>query len=83
MNGKQIRDARGTLGFAWGLGRPLRASEFGRVLRLQGRDPGRSVLDWESGKAPVSGPVSVAVELMLGGATIETIEQAIAAIKGE
>jgi hypothetical protein len=51
----------------WGLGRPLHAAELARALRLQGRDPGRSVLDWEAGKTPISGPVSVAIDAMLAG----------------
>ena len=67
MTTTELRNARRTLGELWGLGRPLRASEMGRALRLGGRDPGRSVLDWEAGKFPISGPVSVAVEMMLGG----------------
>ena len=50
MTGAQIRKARATLGQMW-VGRPLRASELGRVLRLEGRDPGASVLAWESGHA--------------------------------
>lgn len=67
MTPAQIRKARSTLGKMWGLDRPLRASELGRALRLQGRDPGATVLDWESGKSAISGPVSVAVEAMLAG----------------
>ena len=67
MTGADIRAARAALGDLWGLGRPLRAAELGRALRLAGRDPGQSVLAWESGKAPVSGPVSVAIEAMLAG----------------
>lgn len=51
----------------WGVGRPLRMIELGRALRLQGRDPGESVRDWERGKTPISGPVSVAIEAMLAG----------------
>lgn len=64
----QIRKARSTLGKMWGLDRPLFASELARALRLSGRDPGRSVLDWESGKTTITGPVSVAIEMMLAGA---------------
>ena len=30
------------------------------ALRLQGRDPGASVRDWERGHTPISGPVSIA-----------------------
>lgn len=66
MTGKDIRAARSKLGELWGLDRPLHASELARALRLRGRDPGATVLSWESG-APVSGPVSVAIEAMLAG----------------
>ena len=69
MRPEAVREARSRLGDLWGLGRPLRASELARALRLKGRDPGQTVLRWESGKAPVSGPASVAIEMMLAGAT--------------
>lgn len=65
MTGAELRSARKALGSLWGLGRPLQAAELARVLKLTGRDPGRSVLDWEAGKTPISGPVSIAVEYML------------------
>lgn len=68
MTGDHVRDARGKLGPKWGLTRPLHMSELGRALRLQGRDPGQSVRDWEREKTAVSGPASVAIELMLAGA---------------
>lgn len=67
MTPEQLRDARKTLGMMWGLNRPLHMSEMGRALRLQGRDPGESVRNWERGHTPISGPVSVAVEAMLDG----------------
>ena len=67
MTPSEFRDARAGLGRMWGLGRPLHMSELGRVLRLQGRDPGASVRDWERGHTPISGPVQVAVEAMLAG----------------
>lgn len=67
MTPKQMRDARGKLGKLWGLDRPLHMSEMGRALRLQGRDPGASVRDWERGHTAISGPVSIAVEAMLAG----------------
>ena len=65
MTGAEIHAARGRLGHLWGLGRPLHASELGRALRLSGRDPGASVRDYERGKTAISGPVSVAIEMML------------------
>ena len=68
MTGDELRDARGALGEAWGKGRPLHASEMGRALRLGGREPGESIRDYERGKTKISGPMSVAVELMLKGA---------------
>jgi hypothetical protein len=68
MSGAQVRKASATLGRLYGLERPLYAAELGRLLRLTGRDPGQTVLNWESGKRAISGPVAVAVELMLAGA---------------
>jgi hypothetical protein len=68
MTGDELHASRATLGRLWGKDRPLRASELGRALRLGGRDPGASIRDYERGKTPVSGPLSVAVEMMLGGA---------------
>lgn len=67
MTPDELRDARGTLGELWGLGRPLHASEMGRALRLGGRDPGESIRDYERGKTRISGPMSVAIEMMLAG----------------
>jgi hypothetical protein len=67
MTPEQLRDARATLGQMHGLGRPLHMSEMGLLLRLSGRDPGRSVRDWERGKTAISGPLSIAVEAMLAG----------------
>jgi hypothetical protein len=68
MTPADLYNARATLGLMWGLGRPLKASEMGRVLRLGGRDPGESIRDYERGKTRISGPVALAVELMLAGA---------------
>src|SRR5438067_10032370 len=45
MTPDEFRDARGKLGHAWGLGRPLTLTEFGRVLRLGGVRPDQSVRD--------------------------------------
>lgn len=67
MTPEQIRDARGILGEIWGKGRPLHMSEMGRALRLQGRDVGATIRDWERGHSAISGPVSVAIEAMLAG----------------
>ena len=68
MTPDELYDARRSLGMMWGLGRPLHAAELGRALRLGGRDPGESIRDYERGKTRISGPMSVAVEMMLAGA---------------
>ena len=68
MTPDQLRAARATLGTMWGLGRPLLMSEMGRALRLSGRDPGASIRDYERGTTKISGPMSVAVDMMLSGA---------------
>lgn len=67
VTGDQVREARAILGRMWGIGRPLHMSELGRALRLAGRDPGATVRDMER-RDKVSGPASVAIEMMLGGA---------------
>lgn len=76
MTPSQIREARAQIGALWGLARPLRAAELGRVLRLKGRNPGATVLNWEAGRDEVSGPVSVAIEMMLAGAIPPTLDRA-------
>lgn len=74
MTGEQVREARAALGQLWGLGRPLHMSELGRVLGLGGRDPGESIHDYERGKTRVSGPMALALELMLAGARPADLE---------
>ena len=68
MTGPDLTAARATLGQMWGLGRSVKKSELGRILRLGSRDPGESVSDWESGKTRIPGPAIVAVQMMLAGA---------------
>ncbi len=67
MTRNQLIAARVKLGKMAGLDRPLHKSELGRALRLQGRDPGVTVNDWER-NGTITGPASVAIELMLAGA---------------
>lgn len=67
MTPDDLRDARATLGEMWGKGRPLHAAELGRALGLQGRDPGVTVLRYESGKSTISGPVSGLIRHWLRG----------------
>jgi hypothetical protein len=67
MTPADIRDARATLGQMWGYGRPLKASELGRALRLKAREPGETIRDWERGHSEITGPASVAIEAFLAG----------------
>lgn len=68
MTGDELRQARAVLGVMWGLGRPLRAAELGRALRMGGRDPGAAILNYERGHTEIRGPATVAIEMMLAGA---------------
>lgn len=67
MTGPDLTTARATLGHRWGYGRPLMMVELGHILRLKGRDVGATIRDWERGHTPISGPASVAVDLLLAG----------------
>jgi hypothetical protein len=63
-----LRTARLRLGHAWGRPRgPLSLSELGEVLGLQGRDPGNSVRDMESGKDRISYSIVLALLAMMDG----------------
>lgn len=70
LTAAEIRDARRTLGIRWGLNVPLSMSQMARLVRLGGKNGSDTVRKWEEGRSdrPVSGPVSLAVELMLDGA---------------
>ena len=68
MTPEELRNARGELGRMWDFGRPVSMTEMGLILRLTGHDPGASIRDLERGKSRISGPVSVAVDMMLAGA---------------
>lgn len=69
MTAEDMKKARVTLGQAWGLGRPLRATEMGRACRLGGSDPGQSIIDYEKGATKISGPLSALVQVYLAGMT--------------
>jgi hypothetical protein len=67
MTPQDIFDARRTLGSMWGLGRDITSGELGALLRLAPASSWSTVVGWEEGKREPSGPVSVAIELMLAG----------------
>jgi len=43
----------------------LSAAGLGRILQLEGRDPGQTVRRWETGESAVPGPVAVAMRFLL------------------
>jgi hypothetical protein len=67
MTRDQLIAAREKLGKMAGLDRPLHASELGRAIRLKGQRPGDTVMEWQQ-RGTISGPASVAIEMMLAGA---------------
>jgi len=69
MTGDEMRQARQKLGELRGLDRPLTMAEMGRLLRLGGRDPGAGIRDYERGTTRISGPLSLAIDLLLAGGT--------------
>lgn len=77
MTPDDMRKARAALGDLYGLARPLTCAELGRLLRLGGRDPGRTVTRWETGATPIRATAVLAVEMMLAGALPPTLEEAI------
>lgn len=81
MTGKDLRAARRTLGEMWGLGRPIKMAELGRILRLRGQRIDETIHDWERGSGP-SGPASVAIEMMLAGAKPPGLDEIVPGARG-
>lgn len=67
MTPADLKAARAALG--------MNAAALGRALELEGKDPGRSVRLWESGK-PIPGPARVAVRYMLAEKAQQTAQEA-------
>lgn len=78
-NDNFIRDARTELGELWGLERHLTVGELARVLGLRGERASETVVHWESGKTEPTGPVKLAVSLMLEPPSVR-IDEAMAAL---
>ena len=68
MTPTEIRNARRRLAELWGIDRPLFVSELAAALRMAPASAGKTIGEWESGRAKPSGPVQVALSMMLEGA---------------
>lgn len=66
-DGKFVLGARERLGRSWGLGRSLTRAELARALKLSDVHGGSHISKLEADTATLSGPVRVAIELMLDG----------------
>lgn len=63
-----VADAKARLGHMWGLGRELTNSELGRALKLSEETwPGSHISKLISKKATLTGPIEVAIGMMLDG----------------
>lgn len=78
MTPDEIRDARRRLGRLWGLDRPLFLSELAQALRMAPASASKTILEWERGKKEPSGPVTVALAMMLAGAKPPDLEAVLA-----
>lgn len=69
-----VRQARKKIGKSMGLGRPLSCSEVARMLRMAPTSGGMTVKKWQD-EGTITGPASVALEMILGGAIPPTIDE--------
>lgn len=77
MSDFNVTEAREKLGKVWGLGRPVTKRELGRALGLSEKYGDEHVAKMENGKSAVSGPIEVAIRMMLKGAKPHTMEDVI------
>jgi hypothetical protein len=77
MSDLDIVQVRKDLGEKWGLGRPITKQELGRALALSPKYGGEHIAKIEAGKTTVSGPVEVAIRMMLKGAKPHTMADVI------
>lgn len=66
-----VKEARERIGLLMGLGRPLSYRETARMLRMAPASGGDTVRKWEA-EGTITGPASVALEMVLAGATPPT-----------
>lgn len=68
-----IADVRRELGALWGLDRHLTRMELARALKLSPEHGGDHIGKLEAGKTGLSGPIEVALRMMLAGAVPPTM----------
>lgn len=68
-----ISKVRDDLGHLWGLERSLTRAELARALDLSPRYGGSHISKLEAGKTTLSGPIEVAIRMMLKGAVPHTM----------
>jgi hypothetical protein len=72
-----IGDVRVRLGAVWGLDRPVTKRELARALALSDKYGDEHVAKMENHKTAVSGPIDVALRMMLAGAKPPTMADVI------
>jgi hypothetical protein len=73
-----VSNAMVTLGDAWGLGRPLTNAEMGRALKLSDkRWAGSHIHKLVNADATLTGPIEVAIAMMLDGAVPPTMKDVV------
>lgn len=77
MSGLDITEVRVKLGEVWGLDRPITKREMARALMLSDKYGDEHVAKMENGKTTVSGPIEVALRMMLDGAKPPTMSDVI------
>lgn len=76
-SGLDMGQVRQELGRLWGLEREITRAELARALDLSPRYGGSHVSKLEAGKTTLSGPIEVAIRMMLDGARPHTMDHVI------
>lgn len=69
-----VAQVRTDLGLLWGLDRALSRAELARALDLSPKYGGSHISKLEAGKTTLSGPIEVALRMMLAGARPHTMD---------
>jgi len=72
-----VAQVRNDLGHLWGLDRTLSRAELARALDLSPRYGGSHISKLEAGKTTLSGPIEVALRMMLAGCRPHTMDDVI------